>query len=948
MNLGFSRVSRLAVAILSAAVCLALLSSAWADPQPDQAKTARTDAGEKQISPAGHQAMMAMMAAAAASGGASKAKHPPYSEVIADAQTTEGFIKLHRKDMRLFGEISPMDLNRDIMVAIAIARGIGERPLLGGMTWGFGDDWVWQFRKVDDRIQIVRRNVRFRATGGVPQSTAIHMAYTDSILFSLPILTESPTGGVVVDLTPVFFSDLPQISNVLRGFMMSPDRSTWAEIKGFKDNVEIEVAATYASGGGASLETVADSRGVTLVIHYSISRLKETGYQPRLADDRVGYFLTVVKDFSKAGADDQFVRYVNRWDLRKIEPMAKVSPPVTPIIFWIEKTVPYRYRAAVREGILEWNKAFEQAGFSNAIEVRQQPDDATWDPEDINYNTIRWITANAGFAMGPTHVNPMTGQILDSDIIFDADFVDGWTRTLDLYAPGRTNPKPSASFELDRFFHLLPQDPLRLPGDHAAEQPGEPAGQHNSACQYAEGIAEQLAFGMMAVRSAGRKPTNEQLEKLICQGVKSVTVHEVGHALGLRHNFKASNLLTMDELNDPEKTRNGLASSVMDYLPMNISPKGKRQGEYFNHVIGLYDYWAIEYGYKPIMGPEAEELAKIAARGSEPALQYATDEDTDGFAPDPLSNRFDLSSDPAEFARRRVEVINQIMPGILDHAVEPGEGYQHVRRAFRTLMMEHARVMGFVVRYIGGSYTYRDHKGDANGRPPFVVVEAKKQRDALALLDREVFGPEAYPIPTKLYNYLAPSHWTHWGQRSEGRPDIAIHEMVLQFQDHALDHLLAPITLSRLLDSEMKVPADQDVFQAAELLQGLTSAIFRETEKLQKGRFTNRTPAISSLRRSLQQAYFERLADLALGEASAPSDCQTIARAELETLETRLKQVLAGKAELDTYTRAHLSDLVARIRKVLDAAMELKVGGGRSSSTAIIIIHGDANPPTKQ
>ena len=162
------------------------------------------------------------------------------------------------------------------------------------------------------------------------------------------------------------------------------------------------MAATYASGGMASIDTVPDSRGVTLYVHYSISRLPETGYQPRLADDRVGHFLTVIKDFSKTGGDDQFVRYINRWDLRKAEPSAAVSPPVTPIVFWIEKTVPFKYRGAVREGILEWNKAFERAGFANAIEVRQQPDDATWDPEDINYNTFRWITANAGFAMGPS------------------------------------------------------------------------------------------------------------------------------------------------------------------------------------------------------------------------------------------------------------------------------------------------------------------------------------------------------------------------------------------------------------------------------------------------------------------------------------------------------------------------------------------------------------------
>ena len=157
-----------------------------------------------------------------------KPKYPPYAELLADSQAIEGLIKLHRKDMKLYGELSPGDLNKDLIVIIAIARGIGEKPLLGGMSWGFGDDWLWQFRKTDDRIQIVRRNVRFRAAKGTPQERAVHFAYTDSVLFSLPIATMSPGGNYVVDLTPVFMSDLPQISTVLQGFSFAADRSTWA------------------------------------------------------------------------------------------------------------------------------------------------------------------------------------------------------------------------------------------------------------------------------------------------------------------------------------------------------------------------------------------------------------------------------------------------------------------------------------------------------------------------------------------------------------------------------------------------------------------------------------------------------------------------------------------------------------------------------------------------
>jgi hypothetical protein len=864
----------LALSLLAAGLALAAFSAAWADPPQEN-----------------------------------KPKFPPYAQAISESQTIEGLIKLYRKDMRLLAEIQQADLNKDFIVAIAIARGIGQTPLLGGMTFHFDDTWVWQFRKVDDRLQIVRRNVRFRATKGTPQEKAVYLSYTDSILFSLPIVTISPTGGFVVDLTPVFMGDLPQFSQIFHGFGFAADRSTWSNIKGFKENVEIEVAATYASSGAAIIETVPDTRAATLYIHYSISRLPETGYQPRLADDRVGYFLTAIKDFSKVGAEDQFVRYINRWDLRKAEPSAAVSPPATPIIFWIEKTVPFKYRGAVRDGLLEWNKAFERAGFSNAIEVRQQPDDATWDPEDIRYNTLRWITANAGFAMGPRRMNPLTGQILDADVIFDADFIDVWTKQLEL-------EKSATGIE-------LPGNPL------AANSRGRAGSLFRFSFEQEterEGLSRQFAFGAMALAAGGRTANTEQIEKLLVDGVKSVVTHEIGHTLGLRHNFKASTLLTMDEINDPEKNSNiGLAASVMDYIPVNISPKGRKQGDYFMRSIGPYDYWVIEYGYKTLPGGtdgETAELNKIATRCNEPALRFATDEDISPLEPDPAVNRFDMGKDPMEFARWRLELINQLLPDLVDRVVEPGEGYDRARKAFTILLHEHTRVMSFVAREIGGVYLNRNHKGDPNGQPPFVIVEPKKQREALDFLEKNVLGPEAYPLPAKLYEFLGATHWKHWGMRGQGRPDFALNEIVLSMQDQILQHLLSPVTLSRILDSEAKTPADQDAFTAAELLQGLTASIFSELDGLEKvkdAKFTDRKPAISNLRRNLQQHYFEQLAGLAMGSNGAPTDCQTVAAVELAGLETRLKQALAGKAQLDTYTRSHLGDLATRILKVLDA-----------------------------
>ncbi|HTN75322.1 MAG TPA: zinc-dependent metalloprotease, partial [Pirellulaceae bacterium] len=580
----------------------------------------------------------------------------PYAAVLKDAKSSTGMLTLHQTTNNVYVELGAGDYNSEYLVLISIAKGISQGSLLGGMSWGFGDDWVWTFRKLDDKVHIVRRNVRFKATQGSPEATAVSNAYTDSVMFSLPIAMKGPKGGDLVDLTPVFMSDLPQIGQALPGFAFSQQKSTWAKVKAFPNNVELEVAATYASGGTQEIDTVADSRGVTINVHYSVSKIPTTGYQPRLADDRVGYFLTVVKDFSNKSDREQYVRYINRWDLRKADPTAAISPPVKPIKFWIEKTVPFKYRKAIYDGIYEWNKAYEKAGFANAIIVDQQPDDATWDPEDVNYNTFRWITAGAGFAMGPSRVNPYTGQILDADIIFDADFLTFWKQEYETLTPTTiaqmTNGEIAADDRAARMF--------MHPGD-------------NRQCALNHGMSRQFAFASAAifgVANADPKVAAELQEKLIMQGLKEVTMHEVGHTLGLRHNFKASKMLSLKEMQDTNKTKDiGLVASVMDYAPANIVPKEWQQGDFYSQTIGPYDYWAIEYGYKPFSGGttgEVDELKKIAGRSGEAALAYATDEDTRAMDPDPDSNRFDMGSDALEYARTRAEIVKQLMPGIVD------------------------------------------------------------------------------------------------------------------------------------------------------------------------------------------------------------------------------------------------------------------------------------------
>jgi hypothetical protein len=903
--------------------CLA--AAAADDLTPKANSSAPAKAGEESQSP------MAVAAAAASQSAPPAASPAPYAAILKDAKTLpSGLLTLYQKGNNLYAELTPGDYSGEYIVLISIARGISFGHLIGGFSWSMGDDWLWTFRKVDDRVHVVRNNVRFKANAGYPESIAVRNAYTDSVLFSLPIMTKGPKGGDLVNLSQIFMSDLPQISDSLPGFVFSPDKSMWGPIKVFERNVELEVAATYASGGRISIDTVPDSRGVSINVHYSISKLQPSSYQPRLADDRVGYFLTVVKDFNKQSDRDQFVRYINRWHLER--PRSAGEGPTAPdkkIRFYIEKTVPYKYRPVIREAILEWNKAFAKAGWIDAIEVIDQQDSDTWDPEDINYNTFRWITANAGFAMGPSRVNPRTGQILDADIILDADFLTFWKEEFETLTPFTSVPADG------------PQAVSSASGDNAATNVLRRLATH-PACKLSHGMSAQLAFGSayLATATADPRLAVQEQERLITQGLKEVAMHEVGHTLGLRHNFKGSRFYSLSDLNDPDKVKDGaIVASVMDYNPTNIVPKGGKQGHYYATTIGPYDYWAIEYGYKPLSGGtggEIGELQKIASRSGEPALDYATDEDLEGADPDPHINQFDLGSNSLDYARQRAQIVRESVPTLLSRVPKEGDDYTQVRRAFGVLLHEYGRAMQLTARAIGGLATSRSHKGDKDAKPPISLIDAKQQRDALALLEENVFNDKPFQFPPELYNYLAATRWSHWGMDGETRKDVPIHSIVLQWQSLVLDRLLSARTLERIHDTEAKTPPDVDVLTAAELIERLTKSIFSELETVKEGDYTNRKPAISSLRRNLQRDYLQRLSRMAMGGrpsisilgltisiGNPPADCQTIAYAELSGLESRINQMLKGNAKLDSYTRAHLQESSSRIHKVLEAKLTL-------------------------
>ncbi len=589
-------------------------------------------------------------------------------------------------------------------------------------------------------------------------------------------------------------------------------------------------------------------------------------------------------------------------------------------MFWLENKIPVEYREWLKEGVLLWNKAFERVGIKDAMVVKQQPDDATWEAADSRYNTIRWFAGvDATFAIGPSRANPFTGQVYDADI----GFAEGIIRFTRRDAEEFVNPVGPTG--------LVETLPPMLWGRHALQQ-----------CQYAEGLVQQAALQMSVLETRGEL-TPQVSDKVMHEFIVEVTAHEVGHTLGLRHNFRASTILPVGELNDLKKTEEiGQTSSVMDYNPLVIAPKGQKQGHFLTPTLGPYDYWAIEYAYKPIQGEEKAELAKIASRAADPMLPYATDEDARGtyspLAIDPLVNQFDQSSDPLAYFKQDVGIIHELWDSMEKKLAKPGEGYQVLRRSMGRSIGEYNRALLTSSKYIGGIYHVRDHVGDPNGRPPYTVVPAAKQREALEFLRTYAFSEKVFELPAGLLNKLAI-------ERQEGldfisyfvvqRTDSPWHDVVLGLQRNVLNRLYHPVLLDRVLDNQLRFAPNEKPFTMADLFSGLDSAIWSELD-------TNQTK-ISSLRRNLQREQLKQLIRLTLRPAPPPGgpppgpvgfvipipptprppeDATTLARASLRNVQAKIKQALTAGKVTDPTTKAHLEETQARISAALQAQME--------------------------
>ncbi len=890
-------------------VCLALALSftapAWADDKP---------AGAKPAKPA-----------------AEKPEFPPFDESMKDFEK----VQPHSPDAPFF--TLWYNKKKDSLRAQLPSSLIGQKFLIastisgGPVATGFQlDDYLAYLERKDKELVLMRVDPRYVEGGSNPVADVVKRSYGgDIIVRTIPILTMKG-GDPVIDLDGVLKADFAGIGG-LGGGAINPALSKWAKYKTFPQNVEIAVDLAMMQRRG----------GQRMQFHYSFSKIPDSanGYQPRKADDRIGYFMTVRKDWTKGyDASTLFDRYVNRWRLEKRDPSAELSAPKNPIVWHIEKTVPLKYRRWVKEGILEWNKAFERCGFLDAIEVIQQEDydprTKDLDPEDVRHNFFRWIVTGRAFAMGPSRAHPLTGQIFDADIVFDdamARVYENRYKTL----TGSTESWEPFNPYMQAFFRAYPQWQYRsprellLPGVQLEEknendifyenlvkemyQRGRPV------CECASGMAHQMQFAGLALEAKGLGRNGEEF---MGQLIKEVVMHEVGHCLGLRHNFKSSTWRPFDEVLGLKDGNEANVGSVMDYNPPVVAPRGMEQGDFVTRTIGPYDYWAIEYGYRPAGKPYKDEndmLAQIGQRVADAGLDYATDEDTLGFiSPDPLSNRYDMGRDTMDYAKHQIKLVGNLLSDIEKWAVKDGESYTKLRRAFMSIVSQRALVVDYVARFPGGQVINRDHKGDPNGREPIAMIEPAKQREALKFVCENVFAENSYEVSPKLLAMLAPGRYSHWeSDEFDFFVEFNIHDFVATAQSRCLTTLMNPFTIGRIHDNQVKF-ANGDVYSLGEHITCITDSIWAELDEGDRD-VSESKPFINTFRRNLQRRHIDTLMELVLTKPGTlvPADANSIARLTMGKLSKKIEKVLSR--DLDIATEAHLTDVKTRVDKAMEA-----------------------------
>jgi hypothetical protein len=634
---------------------------------------------------------------------------------------------------------------------------------------------------------------------------------------------------------------------------------------------------------------------------YNITTAPTMGsYLPRIADDRVGYYPVILLNFGDNLSRARQLRYIMRWDLRATNSPRGMAEAGNPMVYYLSNTIPFEYRQPIKDALLTWNKAFEKIGIKDAVVVRDQPNDPSWDPDDIRVNVVHWLTQayNGGYAQAGTVFDPRTGQILKTSIVIDSDLVRFSSLTAqDFIAPTIDAPSSGVPFASER--------------------------------QYGEEGRESAIFGLNALNAMGAPLSRSQTLKYTQDFLKSIVLHESGHEWGLQHNFIASEAYSAKQLQSKAFTsRFGVTNSVMEYTPVNLWPHGTPQGEFFMTVLGPYDNYAIRWGYARIPGAssaqaEVPTLSRWAQVWQQPYYRFDMDEDVqwaNAHAIDPRVNLFDLSSDNIGWCDAQIKIADDLISKIPARFTHSGDTHDAQEQAFYTGWRQLSRCVSVVNHYVGGEYVSRAHIGDPGAPLPLTAVSRTDARRAFDLLDRRLLGPSAFSYSPRTLRQMVYTEWVTdfpqpvWAYSPPLRHDVPIATLAETLQSFTLTRLLQPTMLQRLDDLSLKYPAGSTM-SLADLFAWTQESVYGD---LRTGGRSN------EIHRSIQQWYAHKLAQIVLAPMpGTPYDAQSLARAELVDLQSKLQSASASSG--DALAAAHIASLKAIVNQTLDARIALPV-----------------------
>ena len=665
-------------------------------------------------------------------------KEPTISEFIEEGEfeIIEGMLDIYyeTEEDTYYTIVDEESLSKEFIYFYYIISGAQAGGASGG---DMGDSSVLEFRKFKDDIALYKKNTIFSydESNNISKSTLTNILESFVGRFEVKIEEDGKylinidklfLGEMLVGLTPP--KEYAEYYSLILGRI--DDKKTYiSRVKNYPKNTSIEVTYGFFNPSPkGSVDAVPDARYSSIVARHMFVEMPDSNYEPRVADQRIGYFSTKITDLSTydyfKGKD-----LINRWRLIKKDPSAELSEPINPIVFWVENSTPEEIKPFVVEAIELWNIAFEKAGFKNAVVAKIQPDDAEWDAGDVQYNVIRWASTPSPrySGYGPSVANPRTGEMIAADIVQEFNSISYGYRLRKIWGYDEDN------------------DPLR-------------------------------------------------------QWIISLTLHEIGHTLGLRHNFKASWLYDASEIHDTSVTGKNHIGSVMDYDPINIAPKGVEQGNFFPTVPGPYDIWAITFGYTQEMNEVDRE--NLLSQSTKPEFIFGTDDDamgSPGGNTDPRNKRYDMSSDPITYSVQRLKIIDDKINELPEIFNEPGSTYTELKATFDSLLRDKGRFAESIAIQIGGVYSNRLVVGQEAGMTPFEVVPYEEQKRAMKALNEHLFANDAFVFNPDILKILqSEKRAASYGNSDD---DPKVHDRVLRMQLSSLSFILHPRVMKRLTNS---------------------------------------------------------------------------------------------------------------------------------------------------